>query len=110
MNRCDRVSEEAFTKFLASTWHNRISCPSRAPSLCLLQYEAVKAARREAELQAAAQQAGKAPLSPLFTVRGAAQLWRPPLRLLLTLSRPPATISQAQAKKPTVAQRIGLHQ
>lgn len=39
-------------------------------ALAALQYEAVKEERRQAELQAAAAQAGKTPLSPLFTVRG----------------------------------------
>ena len=35
----------------------------------LPQYDEVQAQRREAQLQAAAAAAGKAPLSPLFTVR-----------------------------------------
>ena len=49
-----------------------------------LQYEAVKEEKRQAELQAAAQQAGKAPLSPLFAVRGRAhRRAAPPSRCLL---------------------------
>lgn len=44
----------------ALTSTHALACP---------QFETVRAERREAQLQAAAAAAGKAPLSPLFTVR-----------------------------------------
>lgn len=53
-------------------WDTLLSPSDRRTCLVLLrslQYEVVKDERRQAELHAAAQQAGKTPLSPLFTVR-----------------------------------------
>jgi hypothetical protein len=79
----------------------------------------VREERRQAELQAAAAAAGKAPLSPLFAVgrrwgaggpvvccRPALPFQTPPLASLTTTTLP--LHPQQHPKKPTAAQRIGL--
>lgn len=86
-----------------------------------LQYEAVREERRQAELQAAAQAAGKAPLSPLFVVRRRRFSCSASAHLGLAVAdvspclyqgclptQMQCSDLQAPAKKPTAAQRIGL--